>query len=300
MPRAPHKPADKTAARSPEAKRATTLSVYGYTDYRAYLRNFYDMRKESERGYSYRAFSKAAGFSSPNTLHLVITGERNIGATAIAQFAKGMNLEGPMAAYFSAMVQMNQAKSDVDKEAFFRMLQHLTPQAKRRDLHGDEVTYLSHWIYPVLREMVNLPDFREDPYWISRRLVGAASVAEVTAALSFLLVGGFVERKDDRLVATDNMVFSSDEMRSLAIRNYHRQMLDLAKHALEALDMSEREYGAVTVILPEAALPALKERIKQFRRELHNWAVHTTQEAQPEAVFQVNVQMHPVTRKVNG
>jgi len=67
MPRAPHKPADKTTARSPDGKRATTLSVYGYTDYRAYLRNFYDMRKESERGYSYRAFSKAAGFSSPNT-----------------------------------------------------------------------------------------------------------------------------------------------------------------------------------------------------------------------------------------
>ncbi|MCX6106721.1 MAG: TIGR02147 family protein [Proteobacteria bacterium] len=304
MSKAPSKPNAKPGAK-PGVKvkgdrEPAVLSIFGYTDFRMYLRDFYEFRKSSQRGYSYRAFSKAAGFTAPNTLHLVITGERNIGANAIDQFAQGLNLKGTMAAYFAALVQMNQAKSDVEKEACFKVLQQLTPQAKRRDLHGDELTYLSHWLYPVLREMVALPDFREDPYWISRRLVGAASVTDVTQAVRFLIEAGFLVREGDRLVTRENMVFSSDEMRSLAIRNYHRQMLDLAKHAIEALDVSEREYGAVTVMLPEAAVPALKERIKQFRRDLHAWAVHAVTETSPESVIQVNVQMYPVTRKVSG
>ncbi len=274
------------------------LSIYGYMDYRNYLRDFYELKKASQRGYSYRAFSKAAGFSAPNTLKLVIEGERNIGQAAIDQFVRGLNLKGSMAAYFATLVQMNQAKNDGEKEACFRILQQLTPQAKRRDLHADEVTYLSHWLYPVLREMVSLPEFREDPYWISRRLVGAASVNEVSQGLRFLIDAGFVVRNGDRLVPSDNMVFSSDELRSLAIRNYHRQMLELAKHAIDTLDISEREFGALTVMLPEVAVPALKERIKQFRRDIHSWAVHTVTEADPESVVQINVQMYPVTRKV--
>ena len=276
------------------------LPIFGYTDFRAYLRDYYEFRKNGARGYSYRAFSKAAGFSAPNTLKLVMEGERNIGQAALPQFIKGLSLDGTMAAYFATLVRMNQSKSDAEKETCFAMLRELTPQAKRRDLHGDEHTYLSHWIYPVLREMVSLSDFREDPYWISRRFVGAASVSDVSQALKFLIEAGFLKREDGRLLAVDNMVFSSDEMRSLAIRNYHRQMLDLAKHALEALDLNEREYGAVTVVLPEAAIPALKQRIKDFRRDLHSWAAHTIEGTDAEAVVQVNVQMYPVTRKVMG
>jgi uncharacterized protein (TIGR02147 family) len=286
--------------KSGSSREGSVLSIYGYMDYRTYLRDFYEFKKASHRGYSYRAFSKAAGFSAPNTLKLVIEGERNIGQGAIDQFVQGLNLKGSMAAYFATLVQMNQAKNDGEKEACFRILQQLTPQAKRRDLHADEVTYLSHWLYPVLREMVSLPDFREDPYWISRRLVGAASVSEVSQGVRFLIDSGFVVRSGERLVPCDNMVFSSDEMRSLAIRNYHRQMLDLAKHAMDTLDITEREFGALTVMLPEVAVPALKERIKQFRRDIHSWAVHTATETDPEAVVQINVQMYPVTRKVNG
>ena len=291
---------NKSARKSGSAHEPPVLSIYGYTDYRAYLRDFYEFRKSGQRGYSYRAFSKAAGFSAPNTLKLVIEGERNIGAAAIEQFVKGLNLKGTMATYFATLVHMNQAKTDAEKESYFRQLQQLTPQAKRRDLHIDEVTYLSHWLYPVLREMISLPDFREDPYWITRRLVGSASVTEVSQALRFLIDGGFVIRDGDKLAPCDNMVFSSDEMRNLAVRNYHRQMLELGKHALETLDVSEREFGALTVVVPEDSVPALKERIKQFRRDLHAWAVHTISESTPESVVQLNIQMYPVTKKVTG
>jgi uncharacterized protein (TIGR02147 family) len=274
------------------------LTVYGYTDYRLYLKDFYAFRKDSHRGYSFRAFSKAAGFTSPNILKLVIDGERNISPDAAQKFIKALGLKGPMAEYFGTLVRMNQAKTDADKEYYFNILQKLTPQAKRRDLNAEGLRYVSNWLYPVLREMVALKDFRDDPYWIARRLNGRASITEIAAALQFLLKEGFIEKAAGRFQPKDHMVLSSDEVRSLAIRNYHRQMLDQAKESLDTLPMEEREFGALTFVLPEAALDELKYKMKLFRRELHTWAMQVTEEREGEVVVQVNAQMYPHTRKV--
>ena len=274
------------------------LSIYGYTDYRAYLRDFYDFRKDGQHGYSYRAFSKSAGFTSPNILKLVIDGERNISADAIQKFIKALGLKGAMAEYFTALVKMNQAKADTEKEEQFTVLQRLTPQAKRRDLNAEGLKYVSNWLHPVIREMVALEDFRDDPYWIARRIHGKASVTEIGQALQFLMKEGFIEKTAGKFVSKDNMVLSNDEVRSLAVRNYHRQMLDQAKEALENLPLEEREFGALTFVLPEKALEELKYKMKLFRRELHTWAMQLTQDAGGDIVVQVNAQMYPHTKKV--
>lgn len=274
------------------------LSIYGYTNFRTYLRDYYDFRKDSQRGYSYRAFSKAAGFTSPNILKLVIDGERNISPEATLKFAKALNIKGQMSEYFATLVKMNQARSDTDKEYYFSILQKLTPQAKKRDLNSESHKYLSHWLYPVIREMTALTEFRDDPYWISRRIYGKASINEISQAIQFLLQEGFVEKIDGKLVNKDNMVLSSDEVRSLSIRNYHRQMLDQAKESLENIPVEEREFGAVTFSIPESAIVELKYKLKQFRRDLHTWAMQVTEDKGGELIIQVNAQMYPHTKKV--
>lgn len=292
---------DETTKDSPSNSSANSrlLSVYGYLDYRRYLKDYYEFRKDGQHGYSYRAFSKAAGFTSPNILKLVIEGERNISPEAVPKFVKALHLKGQMADYFSTLVRMNQARTDADKEYYFAILQKLTPQAKRRQLEAEGLRYLSHWLYPVLREMVALPDFRDDPYWISRRLNSQVTPQEITGALQFLLKESYLERdQQGRLVAKDNMVLTHDEVKSLAIRNYHRQMLDQAKQSLESLALTEREFGALTFVLPEGSLSELKYKLKTFRRDLHTWAMQATDKSGGDMVVQVNLQMYPHSKKV--
>ena len=276
------------------------FAVYGYTNFRTYLRDFYEFRKDSQRGYSYRAFSKSAGFTSPNILKLVIDGERNISPDATQKFIKALSLSGQMADYFATLVKMNQAKSDADKEYYYSILQKLVPQAKKRELNTESHKYLSHWLYPVIREMTTLKEFRDDPYWISRRLYGKASINEISQAIQFLSQEGFVEKIDGKLTMKDNMVLSSDEVKSLSIRNYHRQMLEQAKESLENIPVEEREFGAVTFTIPESAIQELKFKLKQFRSELHTWAMQVAEDKGGELIIQVNAQMYPHTKKVQS
>ncbi len=278
---------------------ANHLKIYGYTDYRKYLKEFYENRKSSHKGYSYRAFSKAAGFSSPNFLKLVIEGKRNISSEATQKFIKALGLKGKSAEYFDCLVQMNQAKNDQLKEDFFHELKKLTPHAHRRELDAESLQYLSHWIYPVLRDMVDVFGFRDDPYWLMRRIHGDLSHQDVSSAFQFLAKSDFIRKDDEgKWHANDKMVSSSDEVRSLAVRNYHRQMLERAKESLERLPLEEREFGALTFVIAEKRLEELKKKLKDFRSELHDWAVQTTEQDPGEVVVQVNFQMYPQTKKV--
>lgn len=275
------------------------LSVFGYTDYRDYLRDFYEFRKDSEKGYSYRTFSKVAGFTSPNILKLVIEGSRNISADASSKFAKALGLRGQMAEYFVTLVRLNQTKSDADKEYYFKILQKLTPQSKRRELQAESLKYLSHWLYPVIREMVTLPDFRDDPYWISRRITGKTNLHEISQALQFLIKEGFIEKTDaSGYEAKDKMILTQDEVKNLAIRAYHRSMLEQAKEKLESLSVEEREFGALTFVLPESAIGELKYKLKTFRGEIHTWAMQVATQQDSDVIVQVNYQMYPHTKKV--
>ncbi len=291
----------KTLQANERTATTPTLSVFGYTDFRKYLGDFYQLRKTSVRGYSYRNFSKAAGFASPNFLKLLIDGERNLGAQAVEKCIKALQLPATMAEYFRALVRLNQSTSDTEKSALFDELVRLTPQAKRRDLQSEELRYLSHWIYPVLREMIQVSDFSDDPHWIVRRLYGRVSVEEVTGAMRFLVGQGFIKKQNDgSYVANDNIVLSGDEVRSLAVRNFHRQMLVQAEAALENLPLSEREFGALTLILPTAAMTELKEKLKAFRRELHLWSVQASDANAGDQVVQINIQMYPHTKRVQS
>ena len=64
-----------------------TPSVFDYLSYRAYLRDMYAFLKRARKGFSYRSFSRAAGFKSQSVLKQLIDGERNLADDSIARVA---------------------------------------------------------------------------------------------------------------------------------------------------------------------------------------------------------------------
>lgn len=67
--------------------------VYDYLDFRAFLKDLFVYNKERRGNFSYRFFSRQAGFASPNFLKLVTNGQRNLTNTSIAKIAKGFKLK---------------------------------------------------------------------------------------------------------------------------------------------------------------------------------------------------------------
>ena len=94
-------------------------SIFEFYDYRLYMRTFYEERKRTS-AFSWRQFSKLAGFSSPNYMKVVCDGKSRLCKGGIEQVANAMGLVKHEKNYFQLLVEFDNAKSEPRKEAVNR------------------------------------------------------------------------------------------------------------------------------------------------------------------------------------
>ncbi|MEO6096949.1 MAG: TIGR02147 family protein [Fibrobacteria bacterium] len=255
--------------------------IYQYSDFRQFLRDHYAFHKRHTRGYSYRAFSKAAGFSSPNFIKLVMMGEKNLTGESAVQLARGMKLDSDAAEYFLDLVRFGQAKNlDAKRLALERIEQSRRRQAVGKLTEGD-VAYLREWYLPVLREMTALPDFQEDADWIARRLSFPVPLKEIRSGMEYLETQGFLKRDGNGRLLRKERVLASGDMSGkpgleAMARQYHVQMAELAKQAVFQWPKEKRSVSNTTLSLSRRGYELALERIESMRADLLDLAARET------------------------
>lgn len=272
---------------------ANPVNIFAYQDYRELLRDLYALKKRSEYGFSHRAFSRRAGLASVNLLKLVMEGKRNISPPVAERFAKALTLRGAEADYFCELVQFNQARNARDRERAHERLVRLRPQRALRVLEEDQAAYCSHWYIPAIRELAARADFRDDPSWIGQTLLPKVSKARVVKALKVLVGLNLLQRDAQGVLRpVDAMLTTGFAPHGHQIAGYHRAMLERASEAIDLFPRDEREFGALTLCIDEALLPAIRERVQTFRQELMRFA---ESEGDRRRLLQVNLQVFPLS-----
>ena len=269
-----------------------TVVVYRYLDYRAFLRDAYRDRKQHQRGFSYRWFSRRAGLSSPNFLKLVIDGKRNLTVASARRFAAAFDLNVTETAFFCDLVAFNQARSPAEKNEYYERIRASRRHREVRALDHHEFDYFSRWYYPAVRELVACKGFRDDPAWIARRLVPPITPAQARHALELLTKLGLLRRDADGTLRQGEMLVSTGpEVRSLAVGNFHRQMMERAAASIELVAREERDISGLTVALSDEACRRFKQRIVELRAELLQLSAAETEATR---VVQLNFQLFPL------
>jgi uncharacterized protein (TIGR02147 family) len=271
--------------------------VTRFTDYRAYLRAMIAWLKVHRRGFSYRSFAMKAGFSSPSFLKLVADGERNLSADSVERVATGLGLDRREAEAFEALVELGQAESDSRKNRAYSKIAKLAQRDPVKRLEADQFEAYSTWHTFVLRELAGLPEFREDPEWLAQRLRFKVKPDEVRRALDNLdRLELLVRGEDGRLRPAERNLSTGPEVRTLAVRNFHRQMLEKASLSLDTVPVSERNITGVTVSLSRRQYGRVIELIQQLRREV--LAVSEEEDPNDEApqIHQLTFALVPLTQ----
>jgi uncharacterized protein (TIGR02147 family) len=269
-------------------------NIFEYDDYRKYLRDWYAYSKERLKAFSFRYFSRQAGFQSPNFLKLVMEGQRNLSGESIDRFVKVMKLDRAQSAYFRHLVLMNQAASFEEKSFYAEQLLSVRPKGPLKILAQAQYSYLSNWYNVPIREMVALRDFREDPEWIASRLSPSIKPAEAKKALEELQLLGLLKRDPDgRLVEAEGQVGFGDEIRLATVVQFHRSMMSRASEALDRVRPEEREVSGVTLAIGRDKVAQVKSLIQKFRKELLALGAEV---GDAETVYQANFQFFPLTK----
>lgn len=276
--------------------KAAAIDVFGYLDYRAFLRDVYNARKTASASFSYRAFSRRAGLKSPNYLKLVMDGERNLTPPMAARFAKALGLDDESGAYFADLVAFNQARTSSERAAHYARLSSSSRYRKTHRLDLAQAAYHATWYIPVVRELAARSDFRDDPAWIASLMWPAITRIEAQRALDVLVELGLLVREADGRVHQGErpLVSTGPELHAVHIANYHRTMMARAAASIDLVPSGERDISSLTLCVGEDGVRRLKERIQRFRRELLEL---TLLEDDPRQVVQVNFQLFPLTRE---
>ncbi len=231
---------------------------------------------------------------SPNFLKLVIDGDRNLSMKSAEQFAQALDLGPSETSFFIDLVGFGQAASSIEKNHFLERIGSYRKHQKVKRLERSAFEYLSHWYYPAIRELAACESFTDDPDWIANRLVPKISTTQAKEALQVLLeLGLLVRAPDGTLKQGHPSISTGNEMRSLAIGNFHRQMMDRAAAAIEDVPQRDREVSGVTVALSRQRFDALKKRIHELRAEILRLA---EEESDADRVIQFNFQAFPLAK----
>lgn len=270
-----------------------------YTDYKKFLRDYYEEARRKNPGFSYRVFSQKAGIKSRGFLYNVLQGRRSLSKSNIFGLAQAMRLNRYESDYFENLVAFNDAATLKERNHFYERLSAIKLNGnsawKPQITRSEQFEYYSKLHYSVVRSLIDLYGFNGDYNTLAKSVQPRITPGQARKAVELLERLGFIKkRKNGGYVVTGKSITTEPEVESLAVLNFHKQAGELALKALDELPKKQRNVSGVTLGISKQTYEHICEEIEAFRMRLLQIA-----EADEEAdsVYQLNFQFFPVSTK---
>lgn len=271
-----------------------TMNILEYMDYRAFLRDFYESRKQKSPVWSYRFMSSRLEVDS-GQLVKILHGKLHLPQRAMAAAIRLCGLDGREAVYFEELVRFAKAHSESDSALSLERLLALRG-VDSVAISRDQSDYYRSWYHTVVRALLGLAPFRGDWETLGALCTPAISAQQARESVELLERLGVVRRDEqDALRLAERHVTQGESVPRETIRQFQKDTIDLAKQALDTVPREEREISTITMALSEADISLVQGWIRDLRRHVQTLADSTLE---PDRIFHLNVQLFPVTKKV--
>lgn len=297
-----HKPSEKIA-KTTTTPNSEKPNLSNYTNFRKYLEDFYTYKVNTEKNalhpYSYKIFSAAANIKSPSYLKLIIEGQRNLSPSMVQKFAKALRLEKNEIPEFQALVDYGQAKDPLERNRALKTLNELRTQRllKQGEINQNTWNKVSNWLTWVLYSMADQEGVNFTPQQIQKLLRGRTTLARVKKATQCLIQSGELvenpstgEVKKGRLLINDSQNVSTE-----MIRKIQSELIYIGLESLFQDDITDREFGSVTMALTEDEFEKMKFELRQMKKRFFKDIAKNREKTKGDRVYQLNIQLFPVT-----
>ncbi|WP_367273781.1 TIGR02147 family protein [Fibrobacter sp.] len=267
--------------------------IVEYSDFRQYMRDYYEERKRCSV-FSWREFSKLAGFTSSSYMKVVCDGKSKLSRVGVERTGQAMGLVGFEMEYFRAMVEFGQSETEFKKKAAYENMLAIAKAHKVRVMEGDLFEFYDSWHNPVVRELAPLMP-GATPGDMGKMCCPEVTAADVQKSLSFLTRAGLLKKAgNDAFVQAEASIVGTPDATRLALRGMHGQMSRLATSAVE-LPVDERHFSGITMGLSRRSYERIASLIDEFRRQVIAVAA---EDKDIDQVYRLNMQLFPLSRKV--
>jgi uncharacterized protein (TIGR02147 family) len=270
-----------------------SLTVFDFTDYRLFMKAYYQFQKQNNPAFSHRYFALRAKVNSSGFYKNVMDGKRSLGRSLIVRFAEAMELRKKESDYFENMVYFSEAKTVEEKRTYFERMMAL----RKLDAYlvqSSQFEFYSKWYYSAIRELIGLIRFKDDYAALGRLLDPPIRPDQAEKAIKVLEGLKFIAKDEKGIYRqSQNHITTGSEVESLNVANYQIACMDLAKEAIDRHEAANRDMSTLTLSLSKPAFEAMKEEIIAFRKKL---LAMEKQFPKADRVYQLNTHFFPLSK----
>ncbi|NUN06514.1 MAG: DUF4423 domain-containing protein [Bdellovibrio sp.] len=279
-----------------------------YMNYRSFLADFYRFKRQSSKGslraYNYAVFSAAANIKSPNYLKMIIEGKRNLSEDMIGKFGKALSFMKDQTEEFRLLVHFTQATDPADRNMYLKKLSEHRVAGKLKSGEIDRKTWekVPNWVTWIVYAMVDQEGVSFDTAGLKSLLRDKASEDEIEHALATLLNTGELRRdeKTGALKKGRSLIESPEDVPVALVRKLQSQLMYLGLESLYQDQPTDREFGTLTMSLTKSEFEEIKFKLRQMRKGFHKDNSIARMKEKGERVYQLNIQLFPVTKAAEG
>ena len=261
--------------------------VLDYLEYREFLKDWFVETKKGSPFTSYRYLA---------WLVRVFQKEGHLNEGTLPAFIRLCGLDDRRAEYFKTLYRFNKTKAKQTlSELYYRLMELRSMET--RVLSAPELSYFGSWACAALRALIGITKDTSDIGKLGKRLNPAISQDEARSALGILKqLGLVVPDGNNGWNITDQIISTGGEVKSQAVRDFHRHTLELAQESIDRHKPEERDISSVVFTADEDDLPEIRHRIEEFRRGLLQFA---RKSERADRVYALNIAMFPLSDKVD-
>lgn len=280
-----------------ETKRAK--KVFEYLDYREFLKDYYNSKKEANPAFSLRVFSDKIGFKAKDFISRVMNGDKNLSNQSIPKVASGLRLGKHETEFFIGLVKFNQAETTEERNAAFEEMQaalKVVRFAEKQHILGHtQYMVYSHWRHLTIRSLIGMFGFDGDYEALAKQVHPHITADEARKSVKLLEECELIKKdKNGKYVLTENAITTGDRTSKLALRGYHQHCLKLAAESIDRDPPGSRHISGLTLGISQEGYERIVERINAFRKEI---ALIAEEDKDSDKVFQLQFALFPVGGK---
>lgn len=272
------------------------MNIYTYTDYRKYLKDYFEYKKKECSYFSHRYLCNKLGLKSSNFILLVIKGMRNLSDDICTKLIDVFQLKEKEAEYFKHLVLFSHAKNNFEKNNYWKKMISLRP--KRKNGYIDEAKFRCYdqWYNLAILELIPLMGNDIDYQKLAKLISPAITAKEAKASVNLLLELDMIKLTENNSYEKNESTIETDtKVNSLAIYNYHKKMSSLATESLSNIKREERNFSSCTLDVSEDGYKMIINMVNEFREKLMD--VCATDD-KIDRIYQLNFQLFPITNKI--
>ncbi len=275
--------------------------IFEYMDYRVFLKDYYNAKKEANPAFSLRVFSDKIGFKAKDFISRVMNGEKNLSTQSIPKVASGLRLGKHETEFFVALVEFNQAETTEDRDAAFGKMQavlKIVRFAEKQHLlgHAQYMIY-SHPRHLFIRSLIGMFGFDGDYAALAKQVNPKITPDEAKQSVKLLEECQLIKKDEDgNYILTESAITTGDRTSKLALRGYHQNCLKMGADSIDRDPPGKRHISGLTLGISQEGYERIVERINAFRKEI---ALIAEEEVGSDKVFQMEFALFQVGGKAD-